>query len=262
VHYALGNEEEAEDLNAQAAALYQRYSPRVQLLRALEYDCYRVTGLLQANNLEPAAQWANGYESSRAGVATPWRIPSDLLLARIFVIQGRLEEAAALVDASAERARSLGAEAWLLRANLAHCLCLLAAGSTPDAESRLRECLGRAEPEGFIRTFVDHGAGIAQLLRSTAGAGTPRYSERLLAAFDQPQDGTGAVPAAPMLDSLTEQERSILRLMSAGLSHGEIARERFLSLNTVKWHTAHIYRKLSVHRRAHAVARARELGIL
>ena len=66
----------------------------------------------------------------------------------------------------------------------------------------------------------------------------------------------------PPLEPLTDQELSILRLMSAGLSHSEIARELYLSINTVKWHTTHIYGKLGVHRRAHAVTHAKELGIL
>jgi LuxR family maltose regulon positive regulatory protein len=262
VHYALGNEEEAEDLTAQAAELYQQYSPRFQLMRALEYDRYRVTGLLQAGKLEPAAQWAEGYEGSRMGMASPWRIPTDLLLARIRIIQGRLEAAAALVDACAESARDMGAGAWLLRSRLAQCLCLLAAGSTSDAESRLRECLGLAEPEGYVRTFVEHGAPIEKLLWSMADAGTSRYVDRLLKAFPGPQDDEEAAPAKPVLDNLTDQETKLLRLMAAGLSHSEIAQELFISLNTVKWHTAHIYRKLSVHRRARAVARGRELGLL
>ena len=65
-----------------------------------------------------------------------------------------------------------------------------------------------------------------------------------------------------LVDPLSERELSILRLMAAGLSHDEIARELYLSVNTVKWHTTHIYRKLGVHRRAHAVFRAKELDIL
>jgi LuxR family maltose regulon positive regulatory protein len=55
---------------------------------------------------------------------------------------------------------------------------------------------------------------------------------------------------------------SILRLMAAGLSHPDIAGELHLSANTIKWYSSQIYSKLGVHRRAHAVSRARELHIL
>ena len=113
-----------------------------------------------------------------------------------------------------------------------------------------------------MRTIVEHGAPIEKLLWSMADAGASRYVDRLLKAFAGPQDDEEATSAKPLLDNLTDQETKLLRLMAAGLSHGEIAKELFISLNTVKWHTAHIYRKLSVHRRARAVARARELGLL
>ena len=66
----------------------------------------------------------------------------------------------------------------------------------------------------------------------------------------------------PRADALSGRELAILRLMAANLSHREIAEELYLSVNTVKWYSTHIYGKLGVHRQADAVARARELGIL
>ena len=50
--------------------------------------------------------------------------------------------------------------------------------------------------------------------------------------------------------------------MAANLTHREIAEELYLSVNTVKWYSTHIYGKLGVHRRADAVARAQELTIV
>jgi len=97
---------------------------------------------------------------------------------------------------------------------------------------------------------------------------TSDYVRKLLEAFPPRQDEKEktepqrVLAGQSMIESLTEQELSILRLMSAGLSHNEIADELYLSINTVKWHTTHIYGKLGVHRRAHAVTRAKEAGIL
>ena len=101
----------------------------------------------------------------------------------------------------------------------------------------------------------------------TRGVATD-YVRRLLEAFSLGQDDEEKTEPQMVMDGqslvepLTEQELSILRLMSTGLSHSEIARELYLSINTVKWHTTHIYGKLGVHRRAHAVTRAKEVGIL
>ncbi|HEX9923386.1 MAG TPA: LuxR C-terminal-related transcriptional regulator [Anaerolineae bacterium] len=61
---------------------------------------------------------------------------------------------------------------------------------------------------------------------------------------------------------MNDRETSILRLMAAGLSNREIAEELYLSTNTIKWYGSQIYGKLGVKKRAEAVDRAHELGIL
>ena len=133
----------------------------------------------------------------------------------------------------------------------------------------LSNAFSLAEPEGYFRTFVDYNKSMHRLLdiALTRGVATD-YVRRLLEAFSLSQDDEEKTEPQMVMDGqslvepLTDQELSILRLMSAGLSHSEIARELYLSINTVKWHTTHIYGKLGVHRRAHAVTRAKEVGIL
>jgi ATP/maltotriose-dependent transcriptional regulator MalT len=63
-------------------------------------------------------------------------------------------------------------------------------------------------------------------------------------------------------DALSEREFQVLRLIAAGMSNQEIADELILAVGTVKKHTNNIYRKLKVHSRGKAVARARELGLV
>ena len=64
--------------------------------------------------------------------------------------------------------------------------------------------------------------------------------------------------AAAAPEPLTEREQTVLRFLSSGLSEREIARELYLSFNTVHTHVKALYRKLGVSSRAEAVARARE----
>ena len=59
---------------------------------------------------------------------------------------------------------------------------------------------------------------------------------------------------------LTEREYEVLRLMAQGHSNAEIAERLFISVNTVKTHSANLFAKLDVRRRTQAVSRARELG--
>jgi LuxR family maltose regulon positive regulatory protein len=124
-----------------------------------------------------------------------------------------------------------------------------------------------AEPEDYLRAFLDYGESMQGLLTIALGQEiTPGYVANLLAAFPAEAGGMtknrGDAAHQPLVEPLTDQELTILRLMAAGLSHHEIATELYLSINTIKWHTMHIYGKLGVHRRAHAVARARDLSIL
>jgi ATP/maltotriose-dependent transcriptional regulator MalT len=65
-----------------------------------------------------------------------------------------------------------------------------------------------------------------------------------------------------LVNSLTERELEILRLVSSGSSTLEVAQQLYLSIGTVRWYFKQIYSKLDVHGRVQAIARARELKLL
>ena len=71
-------------------------------------------------------------------------------------------------------------------------------------------------------------------------------------------------PAGPQppLEPLSDSELRVLRYLPTNLSVREIARELYVSHNTVKTHISHLYAKLGTHTRAEVVARARALGLL
>jgi two-component system response regulator DesR len=69
---------------------------------------------------------------------------------------------------------------------------------------------------------------------------------------------TEVQPAPP----LTEREREVLELISAGSTNREIAQQLYLSPHTVKEHTSALYRKLGVRNRAEAVQKAQRVGLL
>jgi LuxR family maltose regulon positive regulatory protein len=131
----------------------------------------------------------------------------------------------------------------------------------PAALAALGRALTLAEPEGYVRVFVDEGPAIAVLLRAAAKAGpTPSYARRLLAAIDGPAAG---VPVQRgLVDPLSARELDVLRLLGSDLDGPDIARDLVVSLNTVRTHTKNIYAKLGVNNRRAAVRRAEELGLL
>jgi LuxR family maltose regulon positive regulatory protein len=65
-----------------------------------------------------------------------------------------------------------------------------------------------------------------------------------------------------LIEPLSTRELEVLRLVAAGKSNGQIARELVLALGTVKRHVSNICGKLEARSRTECVARARELGLL
>jgi LuxR family maltose regulon positive regulatory protein len=145
---------------------------------------------------------------------------------------------------------------------------VLDAQDQPDeALEPLTRALTLAEPQDYVRIFVDEGESMARLLYRAAARGiTPDYTGELLAAFQDldstPVAGSKArEPKSGIIESLSAREVEVLDCLTEGLSNREIAQRLTISLTTVKTHTRNIYRKLDVHSRTQAVARAKELGI-
>jgi LuxR family maltose regulon positive regulatory protein len=142
-------------------------------------------------------------------------------------------------------------------------------GDIPAALKPLQRALTLAEPEGYIRIFLDEGQPIAQLLREAAARSIqPGYTGKLLAGFEtEGQSSAGEAPlqitpaSQPLIEPLSQRELEILRLFKTELSGPEIARELVIALSTVRTHTKSIFGKLNVNDRRAAVKRAAELGL-
>lgn len=167
-----------------------------------------------------------------------------------------------LLDSAHEGGRTGSEIETLVLLALAH----EARGDVARALVPLRRALALAEPEGYVRVFVDEGMPMRDLLRHANGSGIATAStKRLLSAFDAPVARIPApVPtsAAALAEPLTPREVEVLRLIAAGLRNEEIAGQLFVGLSTVKRHIANAYGKLQVTHRTEAVARANELKLL
>ncbi|HEY4035655.1 MAG TPA: LuxR C-terminal-related transcriptional regulator [Ktedonobacteraceae bacterium] len=139
-----------------------------------------------------------------------------------------------------------------------------------EALNTLSEAVHLAEPEGYIRRFVDEGAPMESLLyrlrRRNRKHGPTPYLDTLLAAFQQ-ETRTCVQTEEPtkvyqLPEPLSEREREVLQLLASGASNQEIAQELVIVVDTVKRHVSHIFSKLGAHNRMQAVLQARELGLL
>ena len=138
---------------------------------------------------------------------------------------------------------------------------------TPHALRSLERALNLAEPEGYVRIFIDEGLPMARLLSAAAAQDIlPDYTRKLLAALGEDRRShlkEASIPALqPLTEPLSQRELEVLRLVAQGLSNQEIGERLFLAVATVKGYNRTIFNKLQVHRRTEAVARASELGLL
>jgi LuxR family maltose regulon positive regulatory protein len=191
------------------------------------------------------------------------------VLARVLIAQGRLDEASGLLARLAQMTEAAGAMSYVIETLVLQALAFQAQGKNDQALAALERALILAEPESYVRTFIDEGPQLGQLLRRAVVHGiTVDYAGRLLAALEEEATRT-ATPLAvsegpwpPLVEPLSPRETEVLRLLTTHLSHAEMAEELVVSVNTVRSHVKRIYSKLDVHSRMEAVERARELGLL
>ena len=152
---------------------------------------------------------------------------------------------------------SLQSQAYLLEA-----IAREALGDPDAAERALERALDMAEPDGTLLVFLLHPApGLLERHARHRTAHAALLTEILsLLAGRRPTSPPGG--PRPPLEPLSNSEIRVLRYLPTNLSAPEIANELYVSPNTVKTHVRNLYVKLGTHRRAEAVARARDLGLL
>jgi LuxR family transcriptional regulator, maltose regulon positive regulatory protein len=152
-----------------------------------------------------------------------------------------------------------------LHAHLADARLSYDRGDRAHGRTALASALRLAEPEQLRLPFVIERGWIERVLRSDFELA--RAHRRLFApgsGHDQRPAPPGSREQGPVraLEPLTERELEVLRHVSGLLSSAEVAREMHISVNTVKTHLDHIYRKLATSRRSEAVRRARQLHLI
>ncbi len=262
-------------------ALTKTYSP-------YRRDAYLIVQWVQfwlaSGALERAINWVQEI-ARHTSVPSPLahehsplaREREDVARARILLAQQRPTEALSLLEplqVSAEQQKrwSHVIEMKVLQAVAYHML-----DEEQKAFTVLAQAVHLAEPEGYIRIFVDEGTAMVALLSRLRDQerkqGPTPYLDTLLATFSSESmthkplptgsgQHRGHIREQPLIEPLSERELEVLQLIARGDSNQEIAEVLVIALDTVKRHVTHIFEKLGVHNRVQAVARARALGLL
>ena len=264
IREAEGDPVGALDLLNEAERLYMGdFFPNVRPVPALKARVWTAQG-----SLGEALGWAREQGLSVDDDLSYLREFEHITLARVLLAQYQAERAEAsihqatrllerLLPAAEEGGRTGRVIEILVLRALAH----QALGDIRAALACLERAVTLAEPEGYVRIFVDEGPPMASLLKVLARQGIARnYVLLLLAAVSE--TGHDSPVRQALIDPLSERELDVLRLLGTDLDGPDIARELTVSLNTVRTHTKNIYAKLAVTSRRAAVRRAQELDLL
>jgi LuxR family transcriptional regulator, maltose regulon positive regulatory protein len=219
--------------------------------------------------LDDAWEWARSHHISVAGDLTYLAEFDHLTLARLLIAQSRddsrpshLDEVIGLLERLLVSARGGGRGGSVIDAHLLAALAHDARGERDVSLERLDQALTLAVPAGYVRLFLDEGAPMEALLRAAERQpGIGENARTVLRAAAADANTTAAAPA-PVPEGLSEREREVLRLLATSLTGPEISRRLFMTINTFRTHTRHIFTKLDVSTRRAAVARAGELDLL
>jgi len=262
---AEGGTEEALTLLEEAERLYvSDFFPDVRPLAASRARMWIAMG-----RLREARGWARTTGVTPEDEASYLGEFEHITLARLLLAVAKANRGAE--ESRAEAVGLLGrlreaAEAGTRTGSVIEILILqaLAAADGGDGASALgflEQALATAEPEGYVRLFVDEGPAMTALLREASRRGiVTDYISELLAAGVPPS--VRPAKTRDLVDPLSDRELDVLRLLASELSGPDIARELMVSLNTTRTHTKNIYMKLGVNNRRAAVRRAQELGLL
>jgi len=282
VYMARGELDQAEQYCKKALnyAIDTNNQEAIRIIRAFEAEY-----ALRRGHIAKASQWAERFRSEPFTVPYLFYFP-HLTLVRILMAQDTSDsrhQAADLLNQLYDFLTSIHNKQFQINVLALQAVHHDTLGEQSAALDKLTEALNLAEPNGFIRLFVDMGPQMEDLLKRLQEKDVAvDYIEKLLAAFrddklrmmpdapdhesrsPHPPVSPSLIPASPQLleNPLTDRELDILELLAQRLQNKEIADKSFISTETVKTHLNNIYRKLNVSNRREAVTQAYSLGIL
>ncbi|WP_328520340.1 tetratricopeptide repeat protein [Kribbella sp. NBC_00359] len=254
---ARGDLDGALDMLEQAEPLYlPGYFPNVRPIPAAKARLRIARG-----QLADAWGWAREHRVTVTDEPTYLAEFDQLTLARLLIAQHQPEDALTLLDRVHGEAQVAGRGGGVIETQMLRALAHHARGDTYQAHAALAPALAQAVPAGYARLFLDEGPAMQDLLR--AAEQRPDSAEHATRLLRTAVPDTGAATiTSPYGETLSDRELDVLRLLATDLTGPEIAQRLFVSVNTLRTHTRHIFSKLDVKTRRAAVLRATELGLL
>jgi LuxR family transcriptional regulator, maltose regulon positive regulatory protein len=288
VELARGELVAADRALQQAEALIQQEQLATQVFSVM---AARVQYWLAAGDLDAARNWAEQVTFS-VETWTPSHQGAFLTHIRVLLALRQYAQAVEALERFRAHLDRLGDVLHAMSFLSLYVVALRQAGMNVKAHNILARLLELTSAESVIRVYLDAGTPMREAIQSfldelreekyTASTVSRAYISTLLRAFDQEEERYKGRTLGPLLSSqgassastltqdqlasfvtlrtsLTAQEQRVLELVATGLSNQEIAQTLVVSLNTVKTHLKHLYRKLNVRNRLQASTLAHDL---
>jgi LuxR family maltose regulon positive regulatory protein len=283
-YITLAQVKQAQGAETEAHQAIQTARQRAAQFDAMDIDdilvgTYQVRLWLAQDNLIMALRWVEERGLNQPVTLDAAESQSSALLLRVFeyiplaqvrLAQGRPDQARDLLERLRQVSESAGWTGLTIEILALQALAFQALDNPAQAMVSLQQALSLAEPEGFVRLFINKGTAMIALLQRAAERGVAAsYVAKLLVAASETTAETvrretrpSVRTPQPLIEPLSDREREVLELTAAGLSNQEIADTLVIAVSTVKTHLNNIYRKLNVTSRTQAVAQAQALKLL
>ena len=265
-----------EELDKAEQLYYRNIMPEYQTISALKARIW-----IKQGRLKDAQAWARKQKVSVEDALSFAREFDHITLARLLLAQyrndgreGTLTQVNGFLERLNDAAKAGHRYGRLIEILILQALVHQAGRDKNKAMEFLQQALELAEPEAYVKIFINEGKPLELLLRAVQNRGNAAdYVKKLLLGFESNSEHEKNHPRSLCADAiislndlldepLSKREMEILKLIAQGLSNKEISEKLFIALSSVKGHNQKIFAKLQVQRRTEAVARARELAMV
>jgi LuxR family maltose regulon positive regulatory protein len=268
INLAQGDIDSAQDACQSAKELSQLMKDYLYVRRWVE-DC-QVRLWATQGNFESLERWVQTCGLSLEDTPNFKRDMDHIILARAFVelaqyrpASSYLEDALTLLSKLQMMAEDAKWNGKLIEILILQAMALQIAMREEQALHALNKAISLAQPEGYIRTFVDEGLPMGLLLETLLKNGADNdYAQKLYATFEFNRTADHVLSTQSMIEPLSSRELDVMSMLATELSGPEIANEMSIALSTLRFHTRNIYGKLQVNNRRTAVRKARDLDLI
>ncbi len=267
--FAQKNLVDTEGFLQQAYPLLQNEGYLIELWS--EWERLKVLLWLEKGEFSQAYDWL--FKTRAANQGNPLTAKNmeqeQLLACALWLHQGirnvkSVQQALALLDELIPAIEKAGHGRQLVSAWVYRSLAELYSNYLETAVCSLEKAVLMASREDLKRPFLDAGSPLLPLLQvlKPTDAQVKKFLADLMVCL---QKETGVEGDAPTLNAiettLSAREREVLSWICQGYSNQQIAEKLFITINTVKRHTHHIFNKLGVENRSQAILEAQRLGL-